>query len=92
MHNLLFPLRRRGLETIDITSQKRGIEAKLLGKATHVNFRMRKEKVLETSGLGIGILETLETDVLVKFMPMNADGTDFVLGSLFRSLLYHKSD
>ena len=38
--------------------------------------------MLETGGLGIGIKETLETDVLVKIMPMDADGADFILGTL----------
>lgn len=54
MQNLLLPFRRGCFKTIDIASQKRGVEAILLGKAAHVDFRMRKEEVLEAGGFSNG--------------------------------------
>jgi len=82
MQNLLLPFRRGCFKTIDIASQKRGVEAILLGKAAHVDFRMRKEEVLEAGGFSIGIKETFEADVLIQLVPMDTDGAHLVLGAL----------
>ena len=66
---LLLPCSGRHLKTVDIRTQQRGVQAKLLCEAADINFRMGKKKTLHTGWLGISVKETLKTDLDIDSIP-----------------------